>query len=306
MCTIGTVFDPTREGAIVFKQCDLSEDTHFLEPSVRPGAGDIRYVPFEREGAAGPWAGFNDRGVCFVSADAYLDPDAGCEVAQANEAFEVAPRDVLAAYTAILAACASAEEGVAYMASFYAWHGAPDIVLVADRDAAYLVEHLPGRELAVARFEAPPASIADAAGGLVRPSAGSASTPPCFVSATNHFRMQPGAVDFDDDPSTHLRLARSEGLLGAEPSLAGVFALLGDQHEGASERSVCRIAEQPGEFHTQASLVVVLGDGHVDCHYLLDAHPRMRPFERWTDVFGTSSPAARRRLARARRRLERG
>ncbi|MCC6522018.1 MAG: hypothetical protein IT373_05105 [Polyangiaceae bacterium] len=265
MCTIGAVFEPARGSLVCFKQCDLPEPRRFLEPARRVGPSGIRYLSFERVGASGPWAGVNERGVCFAGADAYLDG----EVMRATRRhFDLAPGDVLAAYERILSDSASAAEGADHMCRFYARHDWPDIVLVADRHEALLVEHCPGLGFEVARLEA----------GL--------------LVATNHFRLLPGAVSAADDPSTHLRLARAELILGGVPGLAGVAALLADQAEGPSERSICREAERPGDYFTQATFVARVGPGELECFYLLGGNPLTRPYLHCRDPFG----AERRRV----------
>jgi len=220
MCTIGSVFDPELRAVVSFKQCDLAEPTRFFVPEVHAGPHRIRYLAFERRGSGGPWAGVNDHGLALVTADAYLDPET-------NEPPEREAGDVFAAYTRVLSACASAREAANAMAAFYEHAGPPDILLVADPHEALLLEHAPGQPVRMLGREAG------------------------FFVATNHFRAAPGAILYQDNPSTYLRLARAEAILGAAPTLVGVQQVLADQAFGPSDRSICRVASGPGERSTR-------------------------------------------------------
>jgi hypothetical protein len=102
---------------------------------------------------------------------------------------------------------------------------------------------------------------------------------------TNHYRLLPGAVDFDDDPSTYLRLARAQDVLDGDPSAEGARALFADQHFGDSECSICRVAEHAGEHYTQAAVLFEVGRPAVDVAYVLNGNARSAPTQRWDDVF---------------------
>jgi len=253
MCTIGSVVEPGS--VLTFKQCDLAFPTRFLAPEIRRGPTGIRYLAFTREGARGPWAGVNERGVGFVAADAYLDAEATAALGPAG--------DPLEGYASIVAEHASAEAAVERMIDFYGERGAPDILLVSDLEGAFLVEYSPRSGARVARRDEG------------------------YLVATNHYRMLPGGVDFDDDPSTHLRLARAEEMLDADPGLGGIHALLQDQHFGETALSICRIADLPGAHYTQATVIFRATSGRVDVSYQLNGNPRTAVLTEAEDVFRT-------------------
>ena len=257
MCTLGAVFERGRGRVLVFKQCDLAEPVAFAEPELRLGKEGIRYVVFERNGRSQPWAGFNDQGVGFVAADAYLDPET-------NPPFEP-QADALEAYAEMIASCRTAEEAAAHMREVYQGLGAPDMILVADGERAFLLECSPTCGV-----------------GVVDGEEG-------HLASTNHFRTLPGAVTEVDNPSTYRRLERAEQILSQDPSIAGIEAVLRDEADGASELSICRTAQTRGEYFTQASVVFALGGGgRVDCMYLLNGNPNDTPFTGWRDAFGES------------------
>jgi hypothetical protein len=251
MCTMGCVID--AGSVLTFKQCDLPAPTRFLAPVVEVGPGGIRYLGFHREGATGPWAGVNEHGVAFVATDAYLLPEAREELDPGG--------DLLSGYARILAEHRSAASAVAPMIAFYEERRAPDILLLSDPEGAFLVEFSPF------------------AGARVR------RCTEGHVVSTNHFRMLPDAVEYQDDPSTYLRLGRAEEILGADPSLGGIRAVLRDQQFGESERSICRVAEAAGEYATQAAVIFRVGRGRVDGSWLLHGNPRTGVFEEAEDLF---------------------
>ena len=262
MCTIGSVLLPTR--VITFKQCDLPRRTLFLDPDpeLRRGPRGLRYLAFEREDLGGPWAGVNERGVAFVAADAHLA--VGHDAEHGGRGDE-RPGDVFAAYRSILAEHESARDALYAMIDFYTDRGAADILLLSDPEGAFLLEFSPVEGVRIAHQRD---------GSLL---------------ATNHFRMLPGAVGPEDDPSTHLRLARAEEILAGAAGMDGVRALLADQAHGQTGRSICRVAEAPGDYHTQASVIFTVGRGRVDCTYLLNGNPRTGWFIDREDVFGCGS-----------------
>ena len=253
MCTVGCVIDPVSDRVITFKQCDLPDRRRFFEPDVTATRGRLRFAAFEREGSGGPWAGINEAGVAFVAADAYLESRAAERIDPNGDVFE--------GYAHIIASCHSAAEAVNYMREFYEEQGGPDILIVSDRNGAFLVEYSPHHGTRIAHHD----------DGI--------------VVATNHFRMLPDAIDFDDNRSTYLRLARAEEILERDPNLRGIHALLVDQHFGATELSICRVATSPDEHFTQAAVIFSLESGRVDCSYVLDSNPRETSFRDWIDVF---------------------
>jgi hypothetical protein len=257
MCTVGSVIDPTTGRIITFKQCDLPHRRLFFEPHVTDRPGHLRFVAFEREGSGGPWAGINERGVAFVSADAYLESGAADNIDPNGDVFE--------GYAHIIARCHSAADAVEYMRDFYEERGGPDILVVSDMEGAFLMEYSPYHGTRIAHHDS----------GI--------------VVATNHFRMLPDAIDFDDNHSTYLRLARAEEILERDASLRGIHTLLADQHFGATELSICRVAASPDEHLTQAAVIFSLEAGRVDCSYVLNGNPREKPFRDWSDVFEVDS-----------------
>ncbi len=257
MCTVGSLVDPRTGRVITFKQCDLPEPRHFLEPELRNVPGNMPFVAFEREGGHGPWAGVNAHGVAFVAADAYLDPETAADVDPSDDLFE--------GYAHIVAGCRSAGSAADHMSEFYEARGTPDILVISDPDGAFLIEYSPMHGVRIAHHDEG------------------------FVVATNHFRMLPGAIAFEDDHSTYLRLQRAEEILERDPSLRGVHALLADVHFGETEFSICRFAEKPGLYYTQAAVIITLDEGRIDCAYLLNGNPRDATFVPWNDVFGDSS-----------------
>jgi len=169
------------------------------------------------------------------------------------------------AYEDTLAHCETALEAASFMPAAYEALRVPDIVLVSDVHRAFVVEHSPAH--GSHRRE-------KRRGALV---------------STNHFQHLPGAVTPEDNRSTYLRLQRARELLEGAAGLEDVLALLLDQDCGPTELSICRVAQEDGEYFTQASLVVAVHpDSRVDCLYLLDGNPHTRPFVRWLDVFGES------------------
>lgn len=266
MCTIGCILD-TEDGHWVFKQCDLAEPTGFLPPQVTAGEDGILYVAFLRDGASGPWAGFNNRGVGLVAADAYLedDDDVNSE--------DVPMLDLTAVYGEVLAECGSLDEAVERMASFYAQHGPADAVLLVGPERAVLLESSPTHGVGAVTVHS-----GDTDGAQV-------------VTRTNHFLTLPGGATGEENASTHVRLARAEELLDDSPDAAGIDRVLHDQAEGPTTLSICRVAEQPGEYATLASVAWVLRrDGRVDCAYVLNGNPRDKAWTTWTDVFGQTEP----------------
>lgn len=251
MCTVGAIIEPSR--VVTFKQCDLPWATSFHQPALREGPGGIRVLSFEREGAPGPWAGVNEHGVCFVAADAHLERSLARAVEPAG--------DLLSAYARILADHERAATAVEEMGDFYEACATPDLLLICDREGAYQLEYSPFAGLRVVHHRRG------------------------HLAVTNHYRLLPGAVDFDDDPSTYLRHARAQEILAADPTPEGVHTLFADQHFGDSECSICRVAEVAGEHYTQAAVLFEVSRRGVDATYVLNGNARTAPTQTWMDVF---------------------
>lgn len=251
MCTVGAVFVP-GQGVVVFKQCDLASPATFSVPGVEDGA----VLLFERSGAPGPYAGANAHGVMLVAADAYMASE------DAEELMSRASPDTMAAYAHVLRHAHNAAHAAELLGQFYEENDALDIALLADSDEAWLLESKPGEAVASTRVDEG------------------------YLVATNHFRMLPGAVEWEDNNSTYLRLMRAQELLDAEPDADGVAAVLLDQAYGETEQSICRVAEREGEYFTQAS-VVMCGrpDGRVDAVALWGGNPREKKARVWHNVF---------------------
>lgn len=256
MCTIGAVFDD--QGVHLFKQCDLTSKTTFHPPAVK--FGRIPYIAMTRDGRPGLWAGMNQAGVCFVAADSYTNRTYQVEDADVNRLFT--------AYEQSVANGATARQAADMLQAFYLsdnggqGFAAPDIAMHADATQAIFTEYTPGpqqhravREVVVKRG---------------------------FFASTNHFRVQPDAVVYPANHSTYLRLARAETILEKTPTLDGVRAVLTDQYYGPSELSICRVAEFPGEYFTQATAVFSAGPAGLASEYQIGGNPLtnpLRPFD---------------------------
>jgi len=259
VCTIGNLF---HDGlSYTFKQCDLVEKTEFIEPSVVNGESGIRYLPFRREGRSGDtpcWAGINNYGVAFVAADAYT-----------NREYQITDewkQQIFSEYEKIISSYRTAKDAAKAMIDFYkSGFPAPDIVHITDANIAIFVEYTPvGPELI-----------------------GSWERTDGFFASTNHFRMLPDAIAYDEDHSTYLRLERAEAILQSKTDVGGVGAVLRDQYYGKTSLSICRVADKPPQYHTQASVVFMTDGKRVDCGYILNGNPRDNRYEIWADVFET-------------------
>jgi hypothetical protein len=205
------------------------------------------------------WAGLNEKGVSFVAADAYT-----------NRTYDVPDDAVNAlfnAYEYAVANAATAREAANMLESFYRTGYAntlfpgPDIALFADPAQALFIEFTPGpslhdpiREIMVEKE---------------------------FFASANHFRVQPDAVIYDANHSTYLRLKRAEAILENDPSVNGIITLLTDRYYGPSELSVCRVAEYPGEYFTQAT--ALFESKSLACLYQVNDNPLDNPLQLFED-----------------------
>ncbi|MFP2904146.1 hypothetical protein ACLESD_03545 [Pyxidicoccus sp. 3LFB2] len=276
MCTIGCVFNQGE--VFTFKQCDLTAKTEFLEPEVATGSAG-RYLAFRRMGRPGIWAGVNERGVSFVAADYYTNEDPG-SVAAPQTRFSLTSTHVGAsspvdnlfhAYETAISEHTTAASAIAFLKKWYLTQGdpgapqpnfkSPDIVLMADSTQAIFLEYYPGDTPGTAQVL------------TLSPKEG-------WFASTNHARMFSQTVDYSKNHSTYLRLARAEALLGQQPKLEGIRSVLQDQYYGETELSICRIAAQPGQYFTQASVITQVSNGGVSADYLVNGNPRTKPFRK--------------------------
>jgi hypothetical protein len=253
MCTIGAVFDGA--GVFLFKQCDLTVEKEFYSPV--PRKQKLPYVAMTREGRPGLWAGINQAGVCFVAADAYTN--------RTYETPDAAVNALFGAYEAAVANGSSAREAADILEAFYrtgyekTLFPGPDIALFADRKQAVFIEYTPGPN-----NHNPIREIVITSG---------------FFASTNHFRIQPDAVIYESNHSTYLRLKRAETILEKDPSQTGIRTLLTDQHYGASELSICRVAQYPGEYFTQATALFGHRKDSLTLEYQINGNPIDNPLQ---------------------------
>lgn len=251
MCSIGAVF--VSGGVYLYKQCDLTLKKEFHDPVVRHAR--LPYLAMTREGRPGLWAGLNAGGVAFVAADAYTNRTYETPDAAVNALFN--------AYESSIANATSARDAADALEHFYlagylnALFPGPDIALFADAKQAIFIEFTPGsnnhnpiREVVVNRG---------------------------FFASTNHFRVQPDAVVYESNHSTYLRLERAETILQKDPTHDGIMNLLIDRYYGPSELSVCRVAQYPGEYFTQATVLFGAKPGALSCEYQVNGNPLDNP-----------------------------
>lgn len=269
MCTIGSRFR-TSGGNVVFKQCDLMDKNRFLEPKIEVN-GDIQYIPFKRNKilgdgteveAKGAWAGVNNYGVSFVGADSYVQRAYDVEVSAdaVDKLFEQ--------YTKLVKDYKDAKSAADAMVEFYKTEFlATDIVLIADEKGMYFIEAFGESTICVERYEG-------------------------YLSCTNHMRQLPGAVRYEDNHSTYLRLQRAEAYMEKyDDPLKMVIPLLKDQYYGKSVCSICRETDikpiQEDPYYTQASVAFyITEDKKINCIYQLNGNPRDNDFVGYLDIFG--------------------
>lgn len=269
MCTIGVVFD--GDTINTFKQCDLIPVTTFNDPEVRSGvagSGVTSYIAMTREGSDGIWAGSNDAGVAFIAADSYTTNSAGYYTTgdQVDALFQ--------AYEKSISSYTSAQEAADFLCAFYKDIGdgtpfpAPDIAMItgwADANKtqpiAIFIEYMPNP------YNQDSIRTIEVSSG--------------FFASTNHFRLQPDAVNYPANHSTYARLNRAEAILQSDPTLNGITTLLTDQYYGKTELSICRETDYIGaEFHTQGTFVLSIDNtGGYACQYQINGNPKDNPLK---------------------------
>lgn len=269
MCTIGCVYE---NGVVrTFKQCDLTEGTTFFPPETIVGKAG-RYLAFRRYGRPGIWAGVNECGVGFVAADYYTNEDPGeRQTGQAakflaTNTFLGLNDDIdrlLLAYETVVANYDNTQSAIDYLIHWYLNEGNlggstpyfkhPDIVLISDKSKAVFLEYYPGSAL------------------TLQPKAG-------WFASTNHARMFTQTVDYSKNHSTYLRLARAEVLLAKATTMQGIKSVLQDQYFGDTELSICRVANSPGQYFTQASVIFNASNDEVWSDYLINGNPRTKDY----------------------------
>jgi hypothetical protein len=137
-----------------------------------------------------------------------------------------------------------------------------DILLIADSQKTYFIETLNGKVTIIERNNG-------------------------SFASTNHMRMIYGAVGFEHNHSTYLRLERAETILANNPTHAGVGDLLRDKHYGESVWSICRskntTVPEEDDFYTQASVIFNIpapkdSEGKCDpiIEYVINGNPSER------------------------------
>ena len=271
MCTIGSVFVNNKQN-LTFKQCDLEKETVFKIPEIESDNIEIKYLPFTRHGSNGVWAGVNNFGVSFVAADSYLSmPNKSEIMSEGSSGFIGKPKltpvseDIFQAYRKIISTYKNAKDAAEYMVNFYRGFGQPDILLISDAHSNYFIE--------VNKDNIECIELIDGH----------------FVS-TNHFRILYGAVIYQQNHSSYLRLQRAESILQNQANAQGIFDVVSDQYFGKTVLSVCRedqqTPEQEDPYFTQATAIFNCTDQGVNCAYQINGNPKNNSFTVMQDVFG--------------------
>jgi hypothetical protein len=223
------------------------------------------YVALARgDGNGHMWSAVNSAGVAFVAADAYTTSSLYDVTSDQTEALFAAYEDSVRGYPTARAAANRLTKF--YLDGF----PAPDIALYSGwedtpqgrRPVTIFLEYMPNPSNQAKVRE------------IVRNDG--------FFVSTNHFRLQPEAIDYSSNHSTYLRLNRAETILQSSPNKNGVFELLSDQYYGQTELSICRETAYPGlEFRTQATSVFSVGNDGVHCDYQINGNPRTNPLHRY-------------------------
>lgn len=232
MCTIGAILG---ESLLLFKNRDLTHGKPNPPPEVREGK--YRYLGFGREKGIGTWAGINEKGLGLVASDAHTT--------KKYQSPKNASDLVFGAYEKALSEKRSASSAKKSLIEFYGGLKLPDIVLVADRKRAIVIEYSPERR----RLEGIRAG---------------------FVVRTNNFIIAPGAKPREDDPDTYLRYERARALLSSDSSIGGVKALCRDHASGPSLNSICRHSEKG--YNTIYSAIMQASE-NISAEYLANEHP---------------------------------
>lgn len=280
MCTIGSIF----KGGVTrtFKQCDLTDPTTFYPPQERSGLAG-RYLAMTRQGRPGLWAGGNAHGLIFTAADNYTRSlpkggDAAPHVLSRTSSHQQengCVDSLFRAYETVVADFDNAAEAAAFLKDFYL-HGddshpgpfeSPDIALIADREQSLYLEYSPVGDFV---FD----SLGRILGEQGAPDVRTLSVGADHFVSTNNCRLFNTAVTYAMNPSTYLRLDRAQALLQQRPSHDGLHQLLHDQYFGRTELSICRVAQAPGQFYTQASVIFSASPDGLECEYVINANPR--------------------------------
>jgi len=267
MCTIGTLFN--GDTMIMFKQCDLDEETLFDMPKLNQ-QDNIKYITFERSDISGTWCGVNNYGVSFVSADSYLNNDNN--INYHNSKKSIKDSSIFEAYKNIISNFKTAKAAVEYMKNFYKKFLSPDILIIGDKIERYYIEAYDSEVIAVKLDSS----------GISN-----------YFVATNHFRYIHGGVDYSKNHSTYLRLNRAQEILSRQCNLRGVIKLLKDQYYGKSVLSICRstdiVPQNEDAYRTFATSIFVLdNDSHkIGCYYQINGNPRKNKLIYIPDLFSS-------------------
>jgi len=232
MCTIGAILG---ERLLLFKNRDLTHGKPNPPPEIREGK--YKYIGFGREKGKGVWAGINEHGLGLVASDAHTTK----KYKSPKNASDL----VFGAYESALSENKRASSAKKFLLEFYASLKLPDIVLVADRKRAIVIEYSPERH-----------RLDEVKSG--------------FIVRTNHFLLAPGAKPSGIDPDTYLRYGRANALLSVDPSVEGVKALCRDHASGPSLNSICRHSEN--DYNTQYSVIMQASD-NISAEYAANGHP---------------------------------
>lgn len=287
MCTIGNSFYKLNGTTMqsVFKQCDLVSKTTFLTPYVKTTTSDkgTKYVAFTREkGEECPsWAGVNEYGVNFVAADSYMDKQGLTQnILRGSD-----QASVFDMYLKIITDFTTAEDAVKMAKKFYETqnYGSPltDILMICDEKETFFIETY-NKEVRILRRHQG------------------------HFASTNHCRMVYGAITYEQNHSTYLRLERAEQILQIKSDLEGIGNVLRDSYYGESVWSICRYPytsdAEIGEinqlkdeelYYTQAAVIFTIKPNevagmkpHVICEYVINNNPsvlnagfKWKPFE---------------------------
>lgn len=278
MCTMGAVFE--RNGNFTFKQCDLMEPAMFLEPThietnrdVIGEKGAIEYLALERQEQNGQikcWGGINNYGVSFVEADSYLREKKDGQIVKKMEKVTL---EMCKAYKEVIAECTSAKSGAEKIIKFFKQNAVSNIIIIGDDKEIYFIE-VKYKEIVCVRRQYKEYSMAN------------------YLAATNHLRYIHGAVSYEQDHSTYLRLQRAETLLSEGMPSKQIASVLSDQYYGETVLSICGVKgkglesvpdEEP--YYTQASVIFYAGRNSVSMAYLLNGNPGEHEYTIVEDVF---------------------
>jgi len=286
MCTIGTVFDASVVRS--FKQCDLTKPTTFYPPEERQGKAGP-YLALTRQGKPGLWAGGNACGVTFTAADNYTrDITAGqrpLRLVRTNtyQGSEKPVDPLFLAYERAVADYDNAQDAADSLADFYlngdAEYPGPfesaDIAMFSDTSQAVYMEYSPIGHFTFNK-------MGDVICQTGEPEVLTLSPKADYFANTNNCRLFNTSVTYPMNLSTFLRLERAERLLLIQPNHDGIHKLLRDQYFGETELSICRVAVEPKQFYTQASVIFSTQENGLMCEYIINGNPRTKPWQTMT------------------------